>query len=93
MKRFVVFLISGLVIASCADKGQKLHEGQEKLSKGLELYKKGEYKKAKEELKNAIFKSQGLTPDQIMEARFALADSYYNREEYIDAIVEFEEFI
>ena len=93
MKRFVVFLISGLVIASCADKGQKLYEGQEKLSKGLELYQKGEYKKAKEELKNAIFKSQGLTPDQIMEARFALADSYYNREEYIDAIVEFEEFI
>lgn len=40
MKRLIVFLISGLVIASCADKGQKFYEGQEKLSKGLELYKK-----------------------------------------------------
>lgn len=92
MKKIVPLLCLSVLIFSCSSKTE-FYVGKEKVSKGLELYKKGEYKKAKEELKNAIFKSQGLTPTELMEARFALADSYYNREEYVDAIVEFEEFI
>lgn len=91
MKRIVIgfALIS---LASCAQK-EVVVEGEKALSTGVELYNKKDYKRAKEELKKAIFKSEGLTPKQIMDARFALADSYYNREEYIDAIAEFEEFI
>ncbi|PMP63239.1 MAG: outer membrane protein assembly factor BamD [Sulfurihydrogenibium sp.] len=85
-------LISSALLFSCGSKTE-FYVGKEKLSKGLQLYEKGDYKKAKESLKEAIFKSQGLTPTELMEARFALADSYYNREEYVDAIVEFEEFI
>ncbi len=92
MKKFLVMAVGLVFIASCSSK-QELYLGQQKLSTGLNLYQKGDYKKAKEELKAAIFKSQDLTPAQLMEARFALADSYYNREEYVDAIVEFEEFI
>lgn len=89
-KLFIGFALVSLI--SCAQKGSII-EGEKVLSTGLDLYNKGDYKRAKEELKKAIFKSEGLTPKQIMEARFALADSYYNREEYIDAIAEFEEFI
>ncbi|WP_028951241.1 outer membrane protein assembly factor BamD [Sulfurihydrogenibium subterraneum] len=92
MKKIVFLGILSAFMFSCGSKTE-VYIGQEKLSKGLTLYQKGDYKKAKEELKNAIFKSEGLTPAQLMEARFALADSYYNREEYVDAIVEFEEFI
>ncbi len=92
MKKFLIILIGLIFIASCSSK-QELYFGQQKLATGLNLYQKGDYKKAKEELKAAIFKSQDLTPTQLMEARFALADSYYNREEYVDAIVEFEEFV
>ncbi|MEZ0323643.1 MAG: outer membrane protein assembly factor BamD [Hydrogenothermaceae bacterium] len=89
-----VFFISVLIIlVSCSSKKEAIFEGQTTYTKGFELYQKGDYKKAKEELKKAIFKSEGLTTQQILEARFALADSYYNREEYIDAIAEFEEFI
>lgn len=89
-KVLTAFALVSLV--SCAGKTTVV-EGDYTLATGLQLYQKGDYKKAKEELKKAIFKSEGLTPKQIMEARFALADSYYNREEYIDAIAEFEEFI
>lgn len=92
MKKFLIVSVGLVFIASCSSK-QELYIGQQKLSTGLSLYQKGDYKKAKEEFKAAIFKSQDLTPTQLMEARFALADSYYNREEYVDAIVEFEEFI
>lgn len=92
MKKIITLLSLSLFVFSCGSKTE-FYVGKEKVSKGLELYQKGDYKKAKEELKNAIFKSQGLTPSELMEARFALADSYYNREEYVDAIVEFEEFI
>lgn len=88
----ILFALAIVPIVSCASK-KTVFEGDQTLSTGLQLYQKGDYKKAKEELKKAIFKSEGLTPKQIMEARFALADSYYNREEYIDAIAEFEEFI
>jgi outer membrane protein assembly factor BamD len=92
MKKVITLISISVLLASCGSKTE-FYIGKEKVSKGLELYQKGDYKKAKEELKNAIFKSQGLTPSELMEARFALADSYYNREEYVDAIVEFEEFI
>ncbi|MEJ5173193.1 MAG: outer membrane protein assembly factor BamD [Hydrogenothermaceae bacterium] len=92
MKKIFFVLVSA-VIVSCGGKKDTIFEGQKTYSRGFELYQKGDYKKAKEELKKAIFKSEGLTTQQILEARFALADSYYNREEYIDAIAEFEEFI
>lgn len=91
MNRWIV-LPAMVFIISCAQKGTVI-EGEKTLSTGMQLYQKGDYKRAKEELKKAIFKSEGLTPKQIMEARFALADSYYNREEYVDAIAEFEEYI
>lgn len=91
MKRLMILPIA-VLLASCAQKGITL-EGEKTLSVGMQSYQKGDYKKAKEELKKAIFKSEGLIPRQTMDARFALADSYYNREEYVDAIAEFEEFI
>ncbi len=61
--------------------------------KGIELYKKGEYDDAKDYIKEAIYKAKGLTPEELMYARFYLANIYYKDEDYVDAIVEFEEFL
>lgn len=91
MRKFILTVLL-IPILGCAQKNINL-QTDNTLTKGMQLYQKGEYKKAKDILKKAIFRSEGLTPGQMMEARFALADSYYNRQEYIDAIAEFEEFI
>lgn len=91
MKKVITALLF-VSLLGCAQKKIST-ETDDTLIKGLQLYQQGEYKKAKDALKKAIFKSEGLTPKQMMDARFALADSYYNREEYIDAIAEFEEFL
>lgn len=89
--RKLLFTVLLIPLLGCAQKNIN-PETDSTLTKGLQLYKKGDYKRAKDILKKAIFRSEGLTPRQMMEARFALADSYYNRQEYIDAIAEFEEF-
>ena len=60
---------------------------------GIQLYKKGELDDAKDYLKEAIYKAKGLTAEELMNARYYLANIYYRDENYVDAIVEFEEFL
>ncbi|WP_457644367.1 outer membrane protein assembly factor BamD [Persephonella sp.] len=88
--RNLIFLIMTLVIFSCA---QKDFAGKNVFYRGIQLYKEGKYSEAKDLLKKSIYKVQGLTADELMKARFYLADSYYREEQYVDAIVEFEELI
>ncbi|NPA16801.1 MAG: outer membrane protein assembly factor BamD, partial [Aquificae bacterium] len=90
MKRILVAaLVAGLVF-SCAEKTVRK---EEVLTKGIQLYQKGEYDDAKELLKKAIFKAPNMTTTDIMKARYYLANIYYKQENYVDAIVEFEEFL
>ncbi|WP_457641164.1 outer membrane protein assembly factor BamD [Persephonella sp.] len=86
----IFYLVVASIIFSCA---QKEFVEKDVLYKGIELYKKGEYEEAKDYLKKSIYKAEGLTADELMKAKFYLADSYYKEELYVDAIVEFEELI
>ncbi|NPA58721.1 MAG: outer membrane protein assembly factor BamD [Aquificae bacterium] len=88
-KTFLILLAAGLVF-SCSEKTFKK---EQVLTKGIELYKKGEYDDAKEYLKKAIYKAPNMTTADIMEARYYLANIYYQQGNYIDAIVEFEEYL
>jgi len=63
------------------------------MKEALRLYQKGEYDDAKEYFKKAIYKAENMTTTDIMKARYYLGNIYYMEENYIDAIVEFEEFL
>ncbi|ACO04562.1 MAG TPA: outer membrane protein assembly factor BamD [Persephonella sp.] len=88
--RNLILLLLTVFVFSCA---QKEFVEKDVLHKGIQLYKKGDYEEAKDLLKKSIYKVKGLTADELMKARFYLADSYYREEQYVDAIVEFEELI
>ena len=91
MKKFLtlIFVIS-IFIISCSEKTKYT---KDLLSKGIKAYQNKKYEKAKEYLKEAIYKAKGATTQDIMEAKFALADTYFYLKMYVDAIVEFEEYI
>ncbi|WP_456402504.1 outer membrane protein assembly factor BamD [Persephonella sp.] len=89
MKKIFLFFI-GLLVLSCA---QKEFADKEVFYKGIQLYQQGKFEDAKELLKKSIYKVKGLTADELMKARYYLANSYYKEELYVDAIVEFEELI
>ncbi len=91
MTRFLVLLVAlSVVLFSCSEKTKYT---KDLLSKGISAYQGKKYEKAKEYLKEAIYKAKGATTQDIMEAKFALADSYFHLKMYVDAIVEFEEYI
>ena len=90
MKKILITVLSAAVLFSCAEKTVKK---EEVMSKALKLYQKGEYGDAKEYFKKAIYKAENMTTTDIMRARYYLGNIYYLEENYIDAIVEFEEFL
>ncbi len=90
MKKLLIAVISSAVMFSCAE---KVIKKEQVLTKAFQLYEKGEYDDAKEYFKKAIYEAQNMTTTDIMEARYHLANIYYLQENYIDAIVEFEEFL
>lgn len=92
MKRFV-FTVIGLSIITFSCSKSEYFVDKKVYYKGIQLYKKGEYGDAKDYLKEAIYKAKGLTTEELMYARYYLADIYYKDEDYVDAIVEFEEFL
>lgn len=61
--------------------------------KGIKAYKQNKLNDAQELLKKAIYKAKGMTTEDIMNAKFLLANVYFKKEMYVDAIVEFEEYI
>jgi len=92
-RKLIICAVSSFILISCASKKENIVYSGNVYEQAMQAYKSGDYKTAKDKLRKTIFSAEGVTPQQIMEARFALADSYYQREEYVDAIVEFEEFI
>ena len=90
MKKIILSIFIFSLFISCAE---KVIKKEDVLNQGIELYKKGEYDDAKEYLKKAIYKAQDMTTTDIMTARYYLANIYYQQENYIDAIVEFEEYL
>ncbi|MBK3331642.1 outer membrane protein assembly factor BamD [Persephonella atlantica] len=90
MKKILLALLVSATVFSCAEKVVKK---EQVMTKAIQLYKKGEYDDAKEYFKKAIYEAQNMTTTDIMEARYHLANIYFLEENYIDAIVEFEEFL
>ncbi len=89
MKKILSALLSLGMIISCAKKVEK----KDVMSKAYSLYEKGEYSDARKYLKEAIYKAEGLTTNELLKLRYMLANTYYLDENYVDAIVEFEEFL
>ncbi len=89
MKRKLVAICIAVLLVSCAEKVQK----EDVIKKAISLYKKGEYSDARKYIKEAIYKAEGLTTKELLKLRLMLADSYYMDEDYVDAIVEYEEFL
>lgn len=89
MKKIFIGVISASILFSCAQKVEK----KDVMSKAFSYYKKGEYSDARKYLKEAIYKAEGLTTKELLQLRYMLANSYYLDENYVDAIVEFEEFL
>ncbi len=90
MNRFFAFFLSFVLLFSCSEKTKYT---KDLLQKGMKAYQARDYKEAKDFLRQAIYESKGATPQDIMEAKFALADTYFRLKMYVDAIVEFEEYI
>ncbi len=94
MKKILVILLAvsiTIFTQSCSKKVKYTKENT--LHKGIIDYQKGKYEKAIKELKHAIYDVKGMTNQEIMVAKFTLANAYFKKGMYIDAIVEFEEFI
>ncbi len=89
MKKILIGIVSVGILFSCAQKVEK----KDVMSKAFSYYKKGEYSDARKYLKEAIYKAEGLTTKELLQLRYMLANSYYLDGDYVDAIVEFEEFL
>ncbi len=90
MRKILILFISLFLVVSCA---QKEFYPKDVYYEGLKAYQKGDYEKAREYLRKAIYKAENMTIEDVMNAKFALADSYFKEKMYVDAIVEFEEYI
>ncbi len=90
MKKYIlVFIGFSLVLFSCSEKVAK----KDVLSKAQTFYKKGDYSEARKYIKEAIYKTEGITTKELLNLRYMLANSYFLDRDYVDAIVEFEEFL
>ncbi len=85
----LVFLISCAKVTE--EKRAKL--AQELYTEGMAAYTNRDYRKSAERLKESLKYMENLTPQQIKEAKYAIAESYYLRKDYINAAVYLEDFI
>lgn len=96
-KKSLLLLAGGLTVflASCGKttEAQRAKETQTYYSKGMELYKRGDYGAAAEYLRKAEGGMAYLTPEQIRELKYKLALSLYKDGKYEDAILELEDYI
>ena len=84
-----------ILIIGCAkiteEKRAKL--AQELYNDGMSAYANRDYRKSVDRLKEALKYMENLTPEQIKEAKYTIAESYYLRKDYINAAVYLEDFV
>ncbi|GBC88372.1 MAG: outer membrane protein assembly factor BamD [Hydrogenobacter thermophilus] len=94
MKRILFITLLALVFG-CAkmteEKRAKL--AIEYYQEGMVAYANRDYSKAVERLKEALKYLENLTPQQIKDAKYVIAESYYMNKDYINAVVYFEDFL
>jgi outer membrane protein assembly factor BamD len=90
MRKIFLLTLTVITLFSCA---KKEFYPKDVYYQGMKAYQEKNYEKAKDYLRKAIYKAENMTIEDVMNAKFALADSYYHEKMYVDAIVEFEEYI
>ncbi len=87
---FMLFLVSGCAKMTEQERAQK---AREYYGKALTSYREKDYGDAVSNFKEALKYMDYLTPEQIENAKFLLAKSYYYDEDYVNAIVSLEDYI
>jgi len=91
------FVLLGLLmlIFSCAKmtEEKRAKYAVEYYQEGMTAYANRDYSKAVEKLKEALKYLENLTPEQIKDAKYAIAESYYMKKDYINAVVYLEDFL
>lgn len=94
-RNLIGFFLLLLLLGSCAkvteEKRAKI--AQDLYSEGMAAYASRDYGKAIERLKEALRYLENLTPSQIKDAKYAIADSYYMKKDYVNAVVYLEDFV
>lgn len=93
MSKLVVFAL--LLIVSCAKVTEEKREkiAIEAYSQGMSAYARKDYGEAIAKLSEALKYLENLSPQEIKSAKYTIAESYYLKRDYINAIVYFEDFL
>ncbi|MCX8075591.1 MAG: outer membrane protein assembly factor BamD [Aquificaceae bacterium] len=93
MHRIVVLLL--VLLVGCAkmtdEKRAKL--ARENYTGGMSAYGAKEYGDAVRKLSEALKYLEHLSPEEIKTAKYTLAESYYLKKDYVNAVVYFEDFM
>ncbi|HIE59507.1 MAG TPA: outer membrane protein assembly factor BamD [Persephonella sp.] len=89
-KALVISFALSILVFGCA---QKEFLSKNIYYEAIKAYEQNNLDDAQKLLKKAIYEAKGMTTEDIMNAKFLLANVYFKKEMYVDAIVEFEEYI
>ena len=95
MRKLALPLLLIALVLSCAkmSEEERARKAQEYYQKALKDFKEGDYKDAAWNFNEAIKFIDHLTPQQIENMKFLLAKSYYLDEDYVNAVVAFEDYV
>ncbi|RMH79925.1 MAG: outer membrane protein assembly factor BamD [Acidobacteria bacterium] len=62
-------------------------------SEGMSAYSRRDYKEAISKLSETLKYIDNLSPEEIKSAKYTLAESYYLRKDYVNAVVHFEDYL
>ena len=88
VKKIAVFVFSLIVLTGCA---KKVKTADQLFNEGMMSVKEKDFGDAVVKLKEAL--SKDLPPSKKEIASFALAESYFNKGDYVEAAVQYREFL
>ncbi|MFN3598315.1 MAG: outer membrane protein assembly factor BamD [Aquificaceae bacterium] len=93
MNKLLVFIL--VFIVGCAKMTEEKREklALETYSQGMSAYTRKDYGEAISRLSEALKYLENLTPQEIKSAKYAIAESYYLKKDYINAVVYLEDFL
>ena len=94
MGKKIVFLLL-LLVVGCAKitEEKRAQLALDAYSQGMSAYSRRDYKEAINKLSEALKYLENLSPQEIKSAKYTIAESYYLRKDYINAIVYLEDFL
>ncbi|MDW8237957.1 MAG: outer membrane protein assembly factor BamD, partial [Aquificaceae bacterium] len=92
MYKWLIFL---LLVVSCAKLTEEKRErlGRNYYQEGMSAYARGDFRNATSNLLEALKLIDALNPEEIKNARFALADSFYRKKDFVQAVIYSEDFL